>query len=297
MKLLLVFNPRAAGGRAGKLLPAIQARLKEAGVQHEIIPTQYPGHAEQLVRDADLSGFDGVAVAGGDGTLFHALNGLMAHPAQARIPLGLVPVGTGNAFARDIGLGPDTWQQGIAQIAAGNIRRVDVGRIECPSEIFYFLNIAGFGFVTDAGLTAANLKFAGKSAYTLATLWRCLRLRSHALEMDVDGRMLAEDNLFVEVSNSRYTGTSFLIAPSASIDDGLLDITCVRRLSRLRLLRLFPTVFRGEHVEYDEVTTLQGRAIRISKPKGLAMMVDGEFRGETPVRIECLPGAVELFAS
>ena len=296
MKLLLVFNPLAAGGRAGKRISAIRDQLEATGMQYVVQETRHSGHAQELISEASLGEFDGIAVAGGDGTLFQALNGLMNHSPQARVPLGLIPIGTGNAFARDLGLQPDAWREAVELIGQSNIRRVDVGRIETRSEAFYFLNIAGFGLVTDAGRTAARLKFAGKSAYTLATLWRCLRLRSHALELEVDGRVVIEDNLFAEVSNSRYTGTSFLIAPDAKIDDGIFDVTTVRRLPRLRLLRLFPSVFRGAHVDFDEVTTLQGRSVRINHPEGLGLMVDGEFRGETPVRIDCLPGEIEMFS-
>jgi diacylglycerol kinase (ATP) len=297
MKLLLVFNPHAAGGRAEKRLPTIRKRLEAAGIDCTIAVSRHAGHVEQLVSEASPGDLDAVAVAGGDGTLSQALNGLMSHPEGERVPLGLIPVGTGNSFARDIGLQPDGWREGIDLIIRGHTRRVDIGKIECGSGRFYFLNVAGFGFVTDAGRTAARLKFTGRSAYTLATLWRCLRLRSHQLNMDVDGRVIHQDNLFVEVSNSRYTGTSFLIAPAAKIDDGCLDITIVRRLSRLRLLRLFPSVFKGRHVEFDEVTTASGRVISIHGPDGLGLMVDGEFRGATPARIECLPGAVEMFSA
>ena len=297
MKLLLVFNPQAGGGRAKKLLSAVRSDFQGAGIVPTVAVTEYSGHAERIVSEADLAEFDAVAVAGGDGSLFQAVNGMMNHPAEARLPLGLVPMGTGNAFCRDIGLVPDAWRSGVQLICAGNLKRVDVGRIQSGSGTFFFINIAGFGFVTDAGKTAARLKFTGRSAYTLATLWRCLRLRSHALELEVDGQLFTENNLFVEISNSRYTGTSFLISPGARIDDGLLDITMVRRLSRSRLLRLFPTIYSGKHVQYDEVTTLQGREISIRAPAGLELMVDGEFRGSTPARIDCLAGAIEMFAS
>ncbi|HKJ16860.1 MAG TPA: diacylglycerol kinase family protein [Xanthomonadales bacterium] len=295
MKLLLVFNPLAAGGRAGRRLPAIRERMQASGVEADVQATSHSGHAEELVREADLTRIDAVVVAGGDGTLSQALNGLMTHPAKNRRPLGLIPVGTGNAFSRDIGLDPDAWLESVDAIVKGTTRSVDIGKVETHSDTFYFLNIAGFGFVTDAGRTAAKLKFAGKSAYTLATLWRCLRLRSHLLELEVDGQVIRQENLLAEVSNSRYTGTSFLIAPGAKIHDGLLDIVLVRKLSRLRLLRLFPTIYKGEHIKYKEVETLQGRVITISSPDGLELMVDGEFRSQTPVRIECLPSEIDMF--
>lgn len=295
-KLLLVFNPRAAHGRGGKVLPRIRDRLGAAGFAVEVAETQAPGHARSIVRNTKLGPGDVLAVAGGDGTLFEVVNGLMARDAAKRPTLGLVPLGTGNAFSRDIGLGPGRWREGLELIARGQARRVDVARFNCGDDEFYFLNIAGLGFVVDAGRTAARLKFLGRVAYTLATLWRCLRLRSVALRMWVDGREVRRECLFMVMSNSRYTGTTFLIAPEAKIDDGKLDIVMVRTLPRLRLLRLFPTIYSGRHVDHDEVEVLRGRDIRIDAPAGAPFMVDGEFRGIAPAAIECLAGAIEMFS-
>lgn len=101
----------------------------------------------------------------------------------------------------------------------------------------------------------------------------------------------------MEASNSRYTGSSFLIAPDARIDDGELDLVIVRRLPRLRLLRLFPTIYSGQHINHDEVTVLKGREIEIRGPAGLEFMVDGEFRGVTPARISCQRHAIEMFCA
>ncbi len=297
MQLLVIFNPRAAHGRAGRWLPRIRKRLREAGIEVTVAETRAPGHAETLARDADAERYTALAVAGGDGTLFETINGLMAREANARLPLGLIPMGTGNAFSRDIGLGPGQWRDGLELLIGGHTRRVDVGLVECDSDRFHFLNIAGLGFVTDAGRTAARLKFLGRAAYTLATLARCVRLRSHDLRIELDGREIREEGLFLVASNSRYTGTTFCIAPGARIDDGELDIVLVRKLPRRRLLRLFPTIYSGRHIEYEEVDVIRAREVTIREPSGLELMVDGEFRGTTPARISCLPGAIEMFSA
>lgn len=297
MKLLVVFNPGAAHGRARRRLEDIRAALGAAGIEATVMLTEAPGNANQMVRSARLDAWDGIAAAGGDGTLFEALNGLMAHATSARRPLGLIPLGTGNAFSRDLGLDPGDWRRGIEAIARGHTRRVDVAQLDHVDGRFHFLNIAGIGFVADAGRVSARLKFTGPAAYTLGTLWCCLRLRSHDLAIEVDGKPIQQDSLFLEVSNSRYTGTSFLMAPDARIDDGRLDVILARHLPRRRLLRLFPSIYSGRHVEYEEVTALTGRSIQISSPAGLEFMVDGEISGRTPARIDCLPGAIEMFAS
>lgn len=294
MKLLLIFNPHAAMSRAAKLLPDILKGLEQFAAV-EVAPTRHAGHAVELVAAADLVGFDGVIAAGGDGTLFEVLNGLYRKELQQRVPLGLVPVGTGNAFARDLGLMPGDWQKGIDIIARNQPRKVDVGRVQTRSETFYFLNIIGMGFAVDAGKTAKKLKMFGNSAYTLGTLWETIKLKSYPLHIEIDGKIIKQDNVFVEISNSRYTGASFLIAPDAQIDDGLLDVTLLSSLPRRRLLRLFPTIYSGRHVQYQEVSTFQARHIKIHAPGGFLLAPDGEFHGYTPADIGCLHRDLEIF--
>jgi diacylglycerol kinase (ATP) len=227
--------------------------------------------------------------------LFEVLNGLYRKEPRQRVPLGLVPVGTGNAFARDLGLMPGDWQKGIDIIARNQPRRVDVGRVQTRSETFHFLNIVGMGFAVDAGMTAKKLKIFGNSAYTLGTLWETIRLKSYPLHIEIDGKIIKQDNVFVEISNSRYTGTSFLIAPDAQIDDGLLDVTLLSSLPRRRLLRLFPPIYSGRHVQYPEVSTFQARQIRIQAPGGCLLAPDGEFHGSTPADVSCLHRDLEIF--
>lgn len=296
MKVLLVFNPQAASGRAQRLLPKVQGALAQQGLSNETLLTQHCGHATELVAGCALESFDGIVAAGGDGTVFEVLNGLYRHAKDRRKPLGVIPTGTGNAFVRDLGLMPGDWQSAVNIIAAGKRREVDVGRVTTATEQFYFLNIIGMGFAVDAGITALKFKRLGNSAYTLGTLWQTLRLKSYPLRLEIDGAVIEQDNIFVEISNTRFTGTNFLIAPAAAMDDGLLDITLLRRLPRLRLLRLFPSIYSGSHVTFEEVSVAQGKTIRILSPHAYPLTVDGEFHGETPAEITCLHHDLTLFS-
>lgn len=295
MKLLLVFNPIARHGRAHRLLADIQEAFAERAIVTDSLITNRRGHATEHVAGAALEQYDGVVAAGGDGTVFEVLNGLYRRVAEQRIPLGVIPIGTGNAFARDLGMLPGDWRRGVAIIAAGHLRKVDVAQVTTAAERFHFLNVMGLGFAVAAGLTAFRLKRLGEIAYTLGTLWQTLRLKSHALHIEIDGQAIEQENIFVEISNTRYTGTNFLIAPGAELDDGLLDVTILRKLPRLRLLRLFPTVFSGRHVQYPEVSVLRGKSIRIGKPEGYLLAPDGEFMGATPAEINCLHRDLTIF--
>jgi diacylglycerol kinase (ATP) len=258
--------------------------------------TRGPGSATERLAGGRLAGYDGIVAAGGDGTLFEVVNGLCAHAADERPPLGVLPVGTGNAFARDLGLEPGDWRGGVDLLKAGHTRKLDVGRVECPAGDYHFLNIVGAGLPVAAMLTAERLKPLGRSAYTAATLWQALRCRSASFELELDGERIRQDSLFVEIANTRYTGTSFLIAPDARMDDGLFDVVLVRRLPRRRLLRLFPSIYSGRHVEYPEVTMRRAREVRILAPRGLPLAPDGELRGSTPATVRCLPGHLDVFA-
>ena len=151
------------------------------------------------------------------------------------------------------------------------------------------------GFAVDASQTAKKLKFIGNTAYTIGTLWQVLKLKDYPLEIELDGREIRQDNIFITISNTQYTGTHFLIAPGAVIDDGFLDVTLLQKLPRHRLLRLFPTIYHGGHVEYDEVSVHKAADITIRSPAGMLLGPDGEFKGRTTARISCLHQDLTIF--
>jgi len=296
LNLLIIFNPNAAHGRSVKNLEAIKASLNSLGIDATFMPTQRTGHASELVAGTDLSGFDGLIAAGGDGTVFEVLNGLYTHSKSARIPLGLLPIGTGNAFARELGLKPGDWHEAVELLCKGRTREVDVAYVDAADQSYYFLNIVGMGFFVEASLSAQKLKFVGDTAYTLATLWKALTLKSYPLELEIDGEILHHDNILIAISNSRYTGTHFLIAPDALTDDGLLDVTLLEKLSLRRLLKLFPTIYTGKHVLYDEITSCKASRIKIHAPDAMLLGPDGEFRGRSPAEITCLKRDLTIFS-
>jgi diacylglycerol kinase (ATP) len=294
MRLLLVYNPHAGHGRAGALYPGAVALFREKGLAVDPVLTEGPGHAGRIVRDADFSAYDGVVAAGGDGTLYETVNGYYANPARGSIPLGILPTGTGNAFARDLKIDAGRWREAVEIIASGGRRRVDVGRFTTGGNAYYFLNILGLGFVADVTDTAGRLKVLGNLSYTLGVLVQTLFLHSYPVRIEVDGRVIEKENLFTEISNTRYT-SNFLMAPRARIDDGLLDVTLLGGMSRRRLLKCFPSIFTGEHVSLPEVEQFQARSLAVSTPAPKLLTPDGELGGTTPVEVECLKQDIEVF--
>ena len=294
MKVLLIYNPTAGHGRAKKILPNVESEFLKHNIEFELHLTDYPEHAVEIIKEADFTKFDGIIAAGGDGTLFEVINGYYQNLSQSKIPLGVLPIGTGNAFARDLGLHVSHWQKAIEIIGMKKTRKVDVGKFSSHGQTYYFLNILGLGFVADVTKTAHKLKFLGNLSYTLGVLYRMLMLKSHKLKIEIDGNKLKRDNVFVEISNTTYTA-NFFMAPNAKIDDGLLDVTLLAKISRIGLLKAFPKVFTGEHIHLPQVETFTAKNIKISTEPSKVLTPDGELIGITPVEVECLHQAIEVF--
>jgi YegS/Rv2252/BmrU family lipid kinase len=294
-RLLLVHNPQAGNGRGVRLLPNIEERFRLQGCDVDVLSTHRPGHAIELVQEADLADYDGIVAAGGDGTIHEVVTGFFRNPSRDGTPIGIIPNGTGNAFAREMGLLGSDWDKAVDAIVRGETRTVDVTRFETDGATYHSLNILGVGFVSDVTETSVGLKFLGNHAYLVATFWRLLGLRTYPLRLTVDGDEMDVEACFATVSNSRYTGTTFLIAPRAEVDDGLLDLVVLKGISRFRVVQIFRTIFTGAHVHEPEVEYRQARRIRIEAREPQVLNVDGEVLGSTPVGMECLPGALRLF--
>jgi len=287
----------SANGRAGKALPEILTTASNLGLKLDIHQTSARGEGAKFLSSAQITGYDGVIAAGGDGTLYETVNGWISNSSDRKPPIGILPLGTGNSVAIDLGLPSFDIKKALELVRQGKSLKTDVGKFGCENQIRYFINILGLGFVTDVGLSAVRYKKFGRNAYTFAVLEELLRLKGIPLRLTVDGTILQRTCIFTEVSNSRYTGADFLMAPGARLDDGLLDVTILNTVGRLKLLQYFPSIFKGEHIHKPEVETIQARKIIIESDVPKLLAPDGEHLGSTPVSIECLPGAVELFRS
>ncbi|MCP5050469.1 MAG: diacylglycerol kinase family lipid kinase [bacterium] len=295
MRLFVVYNPQAAHGRTKKILNSVKSRFVTKGIDSEIYITKYPKNGIEIVKELDFNDYDGIVAAGGDGTLFEVINGYFLNPCEKRIPIGVLPIGTGNSVAKDLYPDVAKWENAVDIISLNKPKKTDVGRFKTRDNEFYFMNILGLGFVSDVAKTAVRFKFLGNLSYTLGVLYRTVFLKSHRLTIELDGKKLIRENIFVEISNTRYTA-NFLMAPAAKIDDGFLDVTLLSRVTRRKLLKCFPKVFTGEHVKLDEVETFQAKHIKIETNIPKVVTPDGEIYGESPLEVDCLEKAVEIFA-
>lgn len=295
-ELLVVVNPAAGNGRCAREAPGALERLRQAGARLEVVETRAPRDAVHLARDAYASGHRRFLAAGGDGTAFEVLNGVMPKALETgeRPLLGFLPLGTGNAYLRDFFEGTEG---AIEAITTGRRRETDVLVLRHRDGRSFFLNLIGFGFAAEVSeRTHKGLKRFGVFGYTLAVLLCLARLRFTTLPMALDGGEVDErPSTFVSVSNSRYTA-DMLLAPQADIADGRADVVRVAPLGRLALLRAFPLIFSGRHLTHPAVFTAQAAKIRFEAGDEIPVMIDGEIVHLAPESVEVIERGLEICA-
>jgi diacylglycerol kinase (ATP) len=291
---MFVVNPAAGGGRGRRVAALVRARLDERGVTGaEVVFTERPGHATTLARDAAAAGFAPIVGVAGDGTLSEIANGLL--DAEDAPPLAVVPVGTGNDFARSLALPTDL--AAAVDLAVSDVapRAIDVGR--CGARCF--LNTAGVGFDAEVGRAVNSAPSAlrhGALPFVLYTLLELTRSRKPLLRIRLDDTVIEQRAFMVSIGNGPCSGGGMRICPDASRDDGLLDVCIVGDVSRLEVVRLLPKVFSGGHTSHPKVDMRRARTVRVEGPAGTYVQVDGEVVGTLPAEFSVLPSALRVIA-
>lgn len=295
--LPLILNPTAGGGRCGPLAEQALGRLRRSGMTLELHTTTGPGHATTLAQQLIEAGHTTLLCAGGDGTAYELLNGVFPRDPHAPRPtLGLIPLGTGNSFLRDLGI--TTAEQSLDAILASRSQPVDVVKATHTTGAIHYLNLLSIGFTSDVcTLTNRRFKPIGPAGYGVATVIEIARLAPRALPYACDDGPFDRDPLtFLSFSNSRCTAGTMQMAPDARINDGQLDVIRVGAVTRLGLLRAFPRIYKGTHPTLPFVTTRTARTVRFDLPGPIDVMVDGEVVPLHLTQLDVLPKAVEIFA-
>ncbi len=292
--VVVVVNPRAGRSRAMRQLPLLQHLLtqmsQQTGFRWRLLQSEYPGHAAELARQAAQQGASIVVAAGGDGTCGEVAGGILNTGAR----LGILPLGTGNDFARCVGIA-DKLPAAVENLLAGKPRPVDLGLVENSAGRRYFLNIAGCGF--DAAVAQrVNRGYRllhGTAAYVAAVLQTILTFRPALLRVHLDVQTVQHRALLCSVANAQYYGGGMRIAPLAQIDDGWLDVCLVRAVPKVEFVRMFPRVFSGTHIHHPHFLMYRARRVYVESTPAVPVLVDGDVMGTTPVRFEVQPGAIE----
>jgi diacylglycerol kinase (ATP) len=296
--VLLVFNP-TAGPRAElrRDLERVISYLEERGWHVTMRDTRKPGDATELARAAVAARCKAVLVAGGDGTIHEVVNGLVG----SETAMGVLPAGTGNVWAKEIGLPtltltqPDRLLAAARMLVDGEVRWVDVGQ----AGNHYFLNCAGVGFdstvVAQIEPRTRTTKQLGLLAYLSAGIWIARDFGGVRSTIVIDGHTVRTRMILVFVSNIRYQGGLFNVTPEARVDDGLLDVRIFRGLGPSWVMRHIAGIFTHRHLRDPAVSHYQGRRVAIYTEEPFPVQLDGEPVGiMTPVSLEVVPRSLRV---
>ena len=291
-KVTALTNPLSGHGSAVEAAQTAIARLHHRGVEVVEIIGDDAEDARYLVSAALEKGTDAVMVTGGDGVISNALQVL----AATDVPLGIIPAGTGNDHAREFGIPTKDPEAAADIVIDGWTETIDLGRIRDDTGLDkWFGTVAATGFDSLVTDRANRMRWPhGRLRYYIAMVAELSQLRLLPFRLVLDGTEEIEaDITLAAFGNTRSYGGGLLICPNADHTDGLLDITMAHSDSRTKLVRLFPTVMKGTHVELDEVSTARAKSIHVECP-GINVYADGDFACLLPAEIYAVPGALQI---
>jgi diacylglycerol kinase (ATP) len=293
---LAIINPAAGGGKGRTQFAAALDRLHAAGIQVDWRETSSSGHASDLARAAWNEGYRKFISVGGDGTSFEIINGLFPLQDSSEAPtLAFLPLGTGNSFLRDFtDRGAD---YAIESLIAARSRRCDVLRLRHKDGVLHYINILSIGFSADvATLRARRFSNWGEIGYQTA-IFLCLarfRRRPFPLSADGDQQIDRRPCLFLTFNNSKFTGGTMMIAPTADTNDGLIEYVRWGPIGRIGLIRNLPGLYDGTHIQHPLAEVRKVRRIDFHLDDPVDVMIDGEVITLHCQTLDVLPGVLNV---
>ncbi len=268
-RYLLIVNPAGGSGRTMDALPEIERLLRAQSVTYEFHFTQEPLHAVELVKELAPQ-FDVIVSVGGDGTINEILNGL----PDLDKPLGMIPIGTGNDFARSCLVPHDDLEKDVEILLNHDVRMVDVGEVNGRR----FINVLGMGFEgrsNDIGRMLTFIKGAVK--YLLAIVYTLITYRRIPMKITLDDDTTLEtDTFLISVGNGWNVGGGLQLTPQARLDDGWFDVTYIEKISRWTIISNFHRLLNGTITDLEEVQTYRAKKLLVESPLSIPLHLDGE---------------------
>ena len=283
----IICNPTAGNGRARKVGVSIEELLRQKGRPCRLLMTEHPGHATLLAQKALEAEPEMVLAVGGDGTAYEVASGLLG----SRVPLGIIPAGTGNDFIKTIGV-PKQPEKALEYALSHPARKTDVGEMNGKM----FLNEIGTGFDVSVLDYAAKAKryCRGLLPYLYGVLQTLFRFRSIPITFSVnDGEDTTLDAFVAGAANGGMIGGGIPIAPEARADDGLLDVVIVEKVDRKKLISRLIGLMQGKILSFPETHYFRASSVSFSAPN-MRVNVDGEIVSEKAVSARVLPGALMI---
>ena len=294
MRALLVLNPTAGGGRAGRMAPRVAELLVAHGVEVDQHQTRSLEDARVAACEAARD-VDAVAAMGGDGTVGACAAGLADAGPGAGAALAVIPAGGGNDAARSLGLPARDPLAAAALLTRLRRRPADLATVAGRG----YLNVAGAGFDSEVNRVAnQRLGWAGnRPRYIGAVLAQLAVGRTAAFRLVLDGRVVEATGWLVAVANGPSYGGGMHVAPRASLADGLLDVIVIADIGKLEFLRTFPKVFTGRHIEHPAVAVHRAAKVELDADRPLHVYADGEPAGTLPATFGVRPAALTVLAA
>lgn len=287
MKLLLVANPTAAGGRARRLLPSVVDALRRQHPSVEVVEASSSDALEAASRSARGGSYDRVVVAGGDGTVQIVLNALKG----SEIAVGILPLGNGNDLARALGV-PLEPRAAVDFLLHAPAAPMDMGRV--GEHVFATVACVGLDAETNRCARKWGSWPRGHLRYFLAGLRTLASYEPYRFNLVTDSEEFTGEAMWVAVANAPYYGGGICIAPEALLDDGLLDVCVIERMSPAALLALYPALMRGDHLRARSVRYFRCSRAQFRGPANVEIHADGEPLARLPVEIVVEPVAVRV---
>jgi YegS/Rv2252/BmrU family lipid kinase len=285
LPLAILVNPASGAGRGAKLLPRVEQALDARRAVFRVQRTKGLEHGV-LQALAAIEAGELPVVMSGDG-LIGAVGGAMA---GSEVPLGIIPGGRGNDLARGLGI-PEGPEEAVEVLLEGESRRIDVGEVNGAR----FLGIVSVGFDSEANRVANETRFLrGSLVYAFAALRTLMRWKPARFTVRVDDERHRFTGYSVSVANNRAFGGGMFIAPDAELDDGLFDVVSVGAVGKLRFVANLPKVFKGTHVEEDEVQVFRARHLELTASSPFPVYADGEHISDLPATLRVLPRALSV---
>jgi len=295
LKFIITVNPHGGKKQGHAILKNIEPIFNAENAELYIVDTTYAGHAKELANQTDLNNYDAFIAIGGDGTLHEVVNGMLTRDDGIKIPIGMIPGGSGNSYMHDLQLTKPI--EAANAILRGNKRWVDTIHIDANHVIHYAMNMIGWGLVAEVGKMAEKCRWLGPGRYTILSVLEVFRNKNHFATLTMDDEKLEDYFTFIIACNSIHVGRGMKMAPKAKLDDGLIDLIVVRaNITRSRLLQTLPKLFDGTHIDEPEVSYYQTSQFSLQPKQNVTLNIDGEIIGSTPVTVKMIPKTIEIFS-
>lgn len=291
-EIAVLVNPAARGGRSRGLLSPVLDRLRRGGREVSVILGDSAADTLDRARTAVAEQPEALVAFGGDGLVHLAVQAV----AGSGVPLGVIPVGTGNDIAGALGIPLKAHLAAADTVLRGRVRVVDAATVDAATagDGEWFAGVLACGFDSRVNERANAMTWPpGMARYLLALAEELRSFRPIPFRIDLDGEIVEREAMLVAVGNTRSYGAGMRVCPEAVPDDGLLDVTILGAVSRREFLRTFPHVYRGSHAAHPAVTLCRARRVRVEAPEVIAY-ADGERIGPTPLTCEIVPGALAV---